>query len=76
MIIKKPICGWCIHWGYVTREYEDVDGQMIQYTPHFDRRHNVNVVFSYVTGQKKRMGVWIKMEPGHRIPFYTSTGLL
>jgi hypothetical protein len=55
--------------GYVTREYEDVDGQMIQYTPHFDRRHNVNVVFSYVTGQKREWEFGLRWNLGTGFPF-------
>lgn len=55
--------------GYVTREYEDVNGNMIQYTPHFDRRHNINVIFSYVTGQKREWEFGVRWNLGTGFPF-------
>jgi len=61
---------WVVYsLGYVTREYEDVDGNMIQYTPHFDRRHNVNVVFSYITGKKREWEFGARWNFGTGFPF-------
>ena len=51
----KKIYVWFVYsLGYVHREYEGADGQIVTYTPHFDRRHNMNFIFSYVTGPKKQ----------------------
>ncbi|MAE07727.1 MAG: TonB-dependent receptor [Bacteroidetes bacterium] len=61
---------WVVYsLGFVTREYEDVNGQMIQYTPHFDRRHNVNVVFSYITGPKREWEFGARWNLGTGFPF-------
>ena len=61
---------WLVYsLGFVTREYEDVEGNMIQYTPHFDRRHNVNVVFSYITGPKREWEFGARWNLGTGFPF-------
>jgi carboxypeptidase-like protein/TonB-dependent receptor-like protein len=61
---------WLVYsLGFVTREYEDVDGEMIKYTPHFDRRHNVNIVFSYVTGKKREWEFGARWNLGTGFPF-------
>ena len=61
---------WVVYsLGFVNREYEDVDGKMIKYTPHFDRRHNVNVIFSYVTGQKREWEFGARWNLGTGFPF-------
>ena len=61
---------WLVYsLGFVTREYEAVVGDMIQYTPHFDRRHNVNVVFSYVTGPKREWEFGARWNLGSGFPF-------
>jgi len=66
----KKMYVWVVYsLGYVTREYEDVEGNMIQYTPHFDRRHNVNFVFSYITGQKKEWEFGARWNLGTGFPF-------
>jgi len=66
----KKMYVWVVYsLGYVTREYEDVEGNMIQYTPHFDRRHNVNFVFSYITGNKKEWEFGARWNLGTGFPF-------
>jgi len=66
----KKVYLWLVYsLGFVTREYEDVEGNMIQYTPHFDRRHNVNVVFSYITGPKREWEFGARWNLGTGFPF-------
>lgn len=66
----KKIYVWLVYsLGYVNREYEAVNGEMISYTPHFDRRHNVNFVFSYVTGKKKQWEFGARWNLGTGFPF-------
>ncbi len=66
----RKIYIWAVYsLGYVTREYEDVDGNMIQYTPHFDRRHNVNFVLSYITGKKNEWEFGARWNFGTGFPF-------
>ena len=55
--------------GFVTRQYEDNTGKMISYTPHFDRRHNVNLVFSYITGPKREWEFGARWNLGTGFPF-------
>jgi len=55
--------------GFVTRQFEDSDGQMVSYTPHFDRRHNVNLVFSYITGSKRQWEFGARWNLGTGFPF-------
>lgn len=66
---KKAYFWFVYSLGFVTREYEDVDGNMIQYTPHFDRRHNINVVFSYITGPKREWEFGARWNFGTGFPF-------
>jgi len=61
---------WCVYsLGYVTRQFEDSYGKMISYNPHFDRRNNVNVVLSYVTGTKKQWEFSTRYNYGSGFPF-------
>ncbi len=61
---------WVVYsLGFVNRQYEDANGKMISYTPHFDRRHNVNVVFSYVTGKKRDWEFGARWNLGSGFPF-------
>ncbi len=66
----KKIYVWLVYsLGFVNREYEAVSGEMIPYTPHFDRRHNVNFVFSYVTGKKRQWEFGARWNLGTGFPF-------
>ncbi len=66
----KKIYVWFVYsLGFVNREYETVDGQMVSYTPHYDRRHNINVVLSYVTGPKKQWEFSARWNFGSGFPF-------
>ncbi len=55
--------------GYVHRLFENDKGEMVSYTPHFDRRHNINFVFSYVTGSKKQWELNARWNLGTGFPF-------
>jgi hypothetical protein len=55
--------------GYVTRQFENNSGEMVSYTPHFDRRHNVNLVFSYITGAKRQWEFGARWNLGTGFPF-------
>lgn len=66
----KKVYVWLVYsLGYVTRQYEDKYGEMISYTPHFDRRHNVNFVFSYITGPKLEWEFGARWNLGTGFPF-------
>ncbi len=55
--------------GYVHRFYENKDGKLASYTPHFDRRHNINAVVSYITGSKKQWEFSARWNFGTGFPF-------
>jgi hypothetical protein len=58
--------------GYVTREdeYQEV------YYPHFDRRHNVNIVSSYTAGSKKDWEFSLRWNLGSGFPYTLVGGYL
>ncbi len=62
---------WVVYsLGYVKRRYEDIDGTMKEYYPHYDRRHNVNFVGTYILGAKHNLGIECKVELRFRLPIY------
>ncbi len=66
----KKVYVWLVYsLGYVERQYEDKYGTLITYNPHFDRRHNVNMIFSYVTGEKKQWEFSARWNFGTGFPF-------
>jgi hypothetical protein len=73
MVLKydyKKVYVWLVYsLGYVTRHFEDKYGEMVSYTPHFDRRHNVNFVFSYITGPKLEWEFGARWNLGTGFPF-------
>ncbi len=66
----KNLYIWFVYsFGFVNREYENRYGEMISYTPAFDRRHNVNAVVSYVVGKKKQWEFNARWNLGSGFPF-------
>ncbi len=60
--------------GFVTRDYENMEGQVNTYHPHYDRRHNVNLVASYTFGEKKQWEVNMRWNYGSGFPFTLTKG--
>ncbi|MEZ5084450.1 MAG: TonB-dependent receptor [Bacteroidales bacterium] len=60
--------------GYVIRKYEDISGEIIEYHPHYDRRHNVNLVATYVFGDKRTWEVNARWNYGSGFPFTLTQG--
>jgi len=66
----RNIYVWLVYsLGYVNRTYESEKGEMITYNPHFDRRHNVNVILSYAMGSKKQYEFNLRWNLGTGFPF-------
>ncbi len=66
----KNLYIWFVYsFGFVNREYENRFGEMISYTPAFDRRHNVNAVVSYSVGKKKQWEFNARWNLGSGFPF-------
>jgi hypothetical protein len=61
---------WAVYsWSKVTRD----DGLTV-YSPHFDRRHNVNLVGAYKFGDKKSWEVSARWNFGSGFPFTPTQG--
>ena len=64
---------WAVYaLGFVTREYEKAveNGvELMQYAPHFDRRHNVNVILTYTAGSKREWEFSGRWNFGTGFPF-------
>lgn len=64
---------WAVYaLGFVTREYEKaVDNEVVlaQYAPHFDRRHNVNIILTYTAGAKRQWEFSGRWNFGSGFPF-------
>ena len=64
---------WTVYaLGFVTREYEKaVEGgvEMVEYAPHFDRRHNINVILTYTAGSKRQWEFSGRWNFGTGFPF-------
>jgi hypothetical protein len=66
---------WVVYsLGYVLRRYEDVNAQLKTYNPHYDRRHNVNIVVNYVFGGKRDWEVNGRWNFGSGFPFTLTQG--
>ncbi|MBN1339696.1 MAG: TonB-dependent receptor [Bacteroidales bacterium] len=61
---------WTVYsLGYVLREYEDAKGNIREYNPHYDRRHNVNLVGTYIAGKKYDWEFTARWNFGSGFPF-------
>ncbi|HPE57135.1 MAG TPA: TonB-dependent receptor [Bacteroidales bacterium] len=60
--------------GYVVREYEDITGSVVSYNPHYDRRHNVNLVGTYMLGDKRDWELNARWNFGSGFPFTLTQG--
>ena len=64
---------WAVYaLGFVTRKYEKVgeDGvELMEYAPHFDRRHNINVILTYTAGSKRQWEFSGRWNFGTGFPF-------
>lgn len=70
---------WVVYTlGYVTR-FDDVltdaDGVKIEYNPHFDRRHNANIVSSYTFGEDLNWEANVRWNLGTGFPFTQTAGI-
>lgn len=67
---KERLFLWGVYsYGYSTRW----DG-FIEYFPVFDRRHNINMVGSYIFGKKKDLELNIRWNLGSGLPFTPTAG--
>jgi hypothetical protein len=58
--------------GFVNRNYEKYEGgqvNLISYQPHFDRRHNVNLILTYTAGDQRQWEFSGRWNFGTGFPF-------
>lgn len=61
---------WTVYsLGYVNREFESPETGMTSYRPHYDRRHNANVILSYSAGRFKQWEFSGRWNFGSGFPF-------
>lgn len=66
---------WAVYsLGYVIREYESITGEIKSYHPHYDRRHNINLVASYILGAKYDWEINARWNFGSGFPFTLTQG--
>lgn len=72
---NKKFYLWLVYsLGYIRRHYEDVNGNLKSYYPHFDRRHNVNVVANYILTDKQDWEINARWNFGSGFPFTLTRG--
>lgn len=65
---------WAVYsLGKVVREYETETG-LAEYYPHYDRRHNVNLVMAYKFGKDKAWELDARWNMGSGFPFTQTQG--
>ncbi len=65
---------WAVYsLGFITRE-EDLNGFMFSYTPHYDRRHNVNLMGGYSFGKTLQYEITVRWNYGSGFPFTPTAG--
>jgi hypothetical protein len=66
---------WAVYsYAFVNRYYEDIDTSLQQYYPHFDRRHNVNLVGTYRFGSQLTWEISARWNFGSGFPFTQTQG--
>lgn len=66
---------WAVYsYGVVNRYYENLEGELEHYHPHFDRRHNVNLVGTLILGDKFDWEFSGRWNLGTAFPFTQTQG--
>lgn len=60
--------------GYVNKNYENADGELVNYRTHYDRRHNINLMFSYAAGNRRQWEFSARWNIGSGFPFTQVSG--
>jgi len=61
-------------WGVYSLGFVDRYDGIIEYVPHYDRRHNVNLVGSYVLGEDLNWEINVRWNFGSGFPFTQTQG--
>lgn len=60
--------------GYVNKNYENAEGQLVNYRTHYDRRHNINIMMSYAGGNRRQWEFSARWNIGSGFPFTQVSG--
>ncbi len=64
---------WAVYaLGFVNRNYEKIENDqvsLVTYQPHFDRRHNVNIILTYTAGDQRQWEFSGRWNFGTGFPF-------
>ena len=72
---SKHFYVWTVYsFAFVNRYYEDISGELEHYYPHFDRRHNVNIVGTYRFGSTFSWELSARWNFGTGFPFTQTQG--
>jgi hypothetical protein len=67
---SKKLYLWAVYsLGFVTKTFEERPGVLYTYRPHYDRRHNANIILSYTTGDRKQWEFGTRWNFGTGFPF-------
>jgi len=71
---KRFYCWIVYSYAFVDRFYEDINGELQHYYPHFDRRHNINLVGTYRFGSQLTWELSARWNFGSGFPFTQTQG--
>jgi hypothetical protein len=72
---QRNLYFWAVYsYAFVNRYYEDLEGDLNQYYPHYDRRHNVNLVGTYRLGAQLTWEMSARWNFGSGFPFTQTQG--
>jgi hypothetical protein len=67
---SKSLYLWAVYsLGFVTKTFEERPGILYTYRPHYDRRHNANIILSYTAGDRKQWEFGTRWNFGSGFPF-------
>lgn len=55
--------------AYVDKNYENEDGELVNYRTHYDRRHNINLMATYTAGARREWEFSARWNFGSGFPF-------
>ena len=60
--------------AYVNKNYENAEGELVNYRTHYDRRHNINLMLSYTGGKLRQWEFSGRWNIGSGFPFTQVSG--
>ena len=60
--------------AYVNKNYQNAEGELVNYRTHYDRRHNINLMLSYTGGKQRQWEFSGRWNIGSGFPFTQVSG--